>query len=205
MKVFIVGGGFGSYNTLFQSFGFTVVDKIEEAQLAVFTGGADVAPELYGAERHPYTGTDARRDMYEKTVFEALQARGVPMVGICRGAQVLNVMSGGAMYQHVEKHTRAHHLVDNITGETVYVSSTHHQMMKPSQEALLVASSNLGGEREWYEGAMFKRDISQEDIEVVFYERTKCLCFQPHPEHQAAEYEGMKAYFRSLLTRYLGI
>jgi hypothetical protein len=39
----------------------------------------------------------------------------------------------------------------------------------------------------------------------VFYEHTKALCFQPHPEFNSVEYEGMKAYFRSLLTRYLGL
>lgn len=204
-KVYIVGGGNGDYKDLFVSLGYELVTNLEEAQLACFTGGADVSPELYGASAHPFTGNDPRRDVVEKTVYEALQARGVPMVGICRGAQFLNVMSGGAMYQHVEKHTRAHYIVDNITGETVYVSSTHHQMMKPSEQALLVASANLGGSREWYEGQAFKRDISQEDVEVVFYEHTKCLCFQPHPEFDTVEYEGMRAYFRTLLQRYLEV
>lgn len=204
MKVCIVSGN-KAYCDLFKSLGFDITPYLKEAALVCFTGGADVSPSLYGAKEHSLTGTTPSRDMQEKFVFDAALESNIPMVGICRGAQFLNVMSGGEMYQHVTKHTNSHYLVDNITGETVYVSSTHHQMMKPSADGLLVASSNLGGEREWYEGQCFKRDISQCDNEVVFYENTKCLCFQPHPEFDDAEYEGMRVYFRSLLQRYLGL
>jgi anthranilate/para-aminobenzoate synthase component II len=204
MNVLIINGG-SDYRKLFESLGHTIVANVEDAQLAVFTGGADVSPKLYGAEKHPFTGVDARRDIMEKTLYEALLARKVPMVGICRGAQFLNVMSGGAMYQHVESHTRAHYIIDQVTGETVYVSSTHHQMMKPFGIFHLIATSNNNGNREWFEGSVFKRDVADQDIEVVFYPNTKCLCFQPHPEFDGAEYEGMKAYFRSLLNRYLEV
>jgi len=122
---------------------------------------------------------------------------------ITKLAQFLNVMSGGRMYQHVEKHTAAHTITDAETGETVYVSSTHHQMMMPAPSGLLVASSSLGGSREWYDGEVFKKDISKEDIEVVYYTHTKCLCFQPHPEFNYAEYDGMREYFSRCVTKYL--
>lgn len=204
MKVFIVGGN-REYHDMFLNLGFIITSALNEASLVCFTGGSDVSPALYGAKEHVLTQKNPARDFKEKLVFENARELNIPMVGICRGAQFLNVMSGGEMYQHVTKHTNSHYLVDNITGETVYVSSTHHQMMKPSADGLLVASSNLGGEREWYEGQCFKRDISQCDNEVVFYENTKCLCFQPHPEFDDAEYEGMRVYFRSLLQRYLGL
>lgn len=203
-KVFIINGS-SQYNALFNDLGFSLTSNLKEADLVCFTGGADVSPELYGAAEHALTMTHKARDVQEKLVFDNARELGIPMVGICRGAQFLNVMSGGAMYQHVTKHTRSHHIVDNITGESVYVSSTHHQMMKPSEDGLLVASSNLGGEREWYEGEVFKRDISKEDNEVVFYAKTKALCFQPHPEFEAPEFYAMREYFRSLLTRYLDL
>lgn len=204
MKAFIVNGS-GEYRNLFKELGFSLAENLQDAQLVVFTGGADVHPSFYGAEMHPYTGTHIERDIMERTVFENARDLNIPMVGICRGGQFLNVMSGGQMYQHVEKHTRSHHIVDQVTGETVYVSSTHHQMMKPQGSFILVATSNLGGERQWYDGALFKRDVSKEDIEVVYYPDTNCLCFQPHPEFTGAEYEGMKVYFRTLLGRYLGL
>lgn len=204
MNVFIINGN-GQYKSLFQQLGFSLVSNIEEAQLVCFTGGADVTPALYGAAPHPMTGSHRARDEAEIVLFKKAQALNIPCVGICRGAQFLNVMSGGEMYQHVEKHTRSHAITDLVTGETVYVSSTHHQMMKPAPSGLLVACSELGGSREWFEGQMFKRDVSSQDNEVLFYEHTKCLCFQPHPEFDDVGYEGMRTYFRSLLTRYLGV
>lgn len=201
-KVFIVNGSY-AYQQLFLSMGMSITDSLEDASLVCFTGGADVTPSLYGAEKHKYTGNSYARDMQEQLVFLAAVDKNIPCVGICRGAQFLNVMSGGEMYQHVEEHTRSHTITDLQTGETVYVSSTHHQMMKPAPTGLLVASSTLGGAREWFEGEVFKKDVSKEDIEVVFYEHTKCLCFQPHPEFDDEGYEGMHTYFRSLLNRYL--
>ena len=129
----------------------------------------------------------------------------IPMVGICRGGQFLNVMSGGEMYQHVEKHCGYHEIIDVDSGETVLVSSTHHQMMKPSKQGALIAYSNLQGSREWYEGSIFKKDISDQDIEVVYYKHSNCLCFQPHPEFFRPEEElpRMTTYFGELVAKFL--
>lgn len=204
MKVIIIGGN-NEYIKLFKSLGHEVVSSVSEAELACFTGGEDVTPALYGDAHHTLTYNSIDRDNHEIAIFESLMHKGVPMVGICRGAQFLNVMSGGRMYQHVTKHTRSHAITDVLTGETIYVSSTHHQMMMPSPEALLVATAALGGERHWYDGQVAKKDVSGEDIEVVYYKNTNCLCFQPHPEFDYPEYEGMKDYFRRLLETYLGV
>ncbi len=202
MKIYIVNGN-GDYNRLFLSLGFAITNDLNEADIVCFTGGEDVTPSLYGDAKHPYTGNNVYRDTKESNIFEECLTNNVPMVGICRGAQFLNVMSGGRMYQHVEKHCGNHVITDLQTGETVLVSSTHHQMMMPSPEGLLVASSALGGSREWYEGEIFKKDVSKEDIEVVYYEHTKCLCTQFHPEFESEEYAGMKEYFKGLLSRFL--
>lgn len=201
-KVFIVDGR-GSYHEMFLSLGFELANGIDEADLICFTGGADVGPWMYDHPQHKTTYDDHRRDVFESTIFEDAKKRGIPMVGICRGGQFLNVMSGGEMYQDVTGHCYAHSITDVLTGEVVYVSSTHHQMMKPSPEAVLVAYSTLGGDREWWDGQVFAREKSEQDVEVVFYPGTKCLCFQPHPEFSSAEFEGMRAYFATLLTRYL--
>lgn len=205
-KVFIIGGGY-DYDRLFTSLGFEIAqgvlnDQLEPVDLVVFTGGEDVTPGLYGAQAHPYTFNSVERDIFEKNIFDNCLLHNIPMVGICRGGQFLNVMSGGAMYQHVGEHTRSHYITDVETGETVYVSSTHHQMMKPSDKAELVAFSTLNGKREWFEGDVYCHDVSTKDIEVVYYQHTKALCFQPHPEFSSVEYEGMKMYFKSLLERY---
>lgn len=200
-RVFIANSS-PAYAALFMSIGFTPVEHKEEADLIVFTGGADVTPALYGHEKHPRTFNSFQRDEYESEVFHFAKAKNIPMVGICRGGQFLNCMSGGTMYQDVGRHCGSHEITDLTTGEKVFVSSTHHQMMKPSPEAVLVASSHLNGFREWFDYGVWKRDVSDEDVEVVFYEKTKSLCFQPHPEFTGEAYNGMTRYFESLLNRF---
>jgi len=201
-KVMIIDGG-GAYQNLFVNMGFQVVKMVHEADLVVFTGGADVTPSYYGHAKHHSTHSDAARDEYESGIFQVCLQKKIPMVGICRGGQLLNVLSGGEMYQDVSKHGMSHHIVDLETGETIYVSSTHHQMMKPYEKGLLVATSNQGGSREWWDGQVFTRNVSEEDVEVVWYEHTKSLCFQPHPEFYGSMYIGMHTYFETLLKRFI--
>ena len=147
MKVAIINGH-GGYHALFEKYGFTLADApTRDTDLIVFTGGEDVSPHLYKHPAHPSTFFSLRRDSVESTIFQHAQFQGTPCVGICRGGQFLNVMSGGEMYQDVTKHTRDHLITDATSGFEVLVTSTHHQMMKPSSEAVLVASSALGGRR----------------------------------------------------------
>lgn len=202
MKVRIVNGS-ASYRSMFTELGFIVVDKKEEADLFCFTGGEDVTPSMYNSEKHPTTYSNKARDLEEIDYFTFALKHRIPMVGICRGGQFLNVMCGGSMYQNVESHTQGHHITDCETGEVVYASSTHHQMMKPSSAGHLVAFSNQNGLREWFEEGVWQVDRSEQDIEVVLYKKENCLCFQPHPEFGGAEYIGLRKYFASLLDRFL--
>ncbi|MFX4292684.1 gamma-glutamyl-gamma-aminobutyrate hydrolase family protein [Streptomyces bohaiensis] len=71
----------------------------------VVAGGPDVAPERYGAARHPRCGPSAHaRDAGELALIRAALAEGVPVLGVCRGMQLLNVALGGTLVQHVEGH-----------------------------------------------------------------------------------------------------
>ena len=189
-----------SYYKMFREMGFEIVFSPEAADLICFTGGSDVSSHFYEEPAHKFTHSDIHRDQKEAKLFNWCLNNKKKMVGICRGGQFLNVMSGGIMYQHVTNHTRYHDLVDLETGETIYVSSTHHQMMKPSDKALIVAVANQKGTREWYENQIFYREISEDDYEVLYYEHTKCLCFQPHPEFD--DMPQMRRYFSDLLTRF---
>ena len=68
----------------------------------IVTGGGDVAPERYGAERHEKTDPlNALRDAWEDALLAAAIDREVPFLGICRGLQVLNVHRGGTLHQHL--------------------------------------------------------------------------------------------------------
>ncbi|MCT2587621.1 gamma-glutamyl-gamma-aminobutyrate hydrolase family protein [Actinophytocola gossypii] len=78
-----------------------------EAQLSrvdglIIAGGADVGPERYGAERAPETGpARADRDRSEWTLIELALRAGVPLLGVCRGMQLLNAVLGGTLHQHL--------------------------------------------------------------------------------------------------------
>ncbi|WP_300609096.1 gamma-glutamyl-gamma-aminobutyrate hydrolase family protein [Trebonia sp.] len=68
----------------------------------VIAGGADIDPAIYGASRHPKTAVTAPdRDRWELAIAEAAIRMRVPLLGICRGMQVLNVACGGTLVQHV--------------------------------------------------------------------------------------------------------
>jgi putative glutamine amidotransferase len=68
----------------------------------ILTGGLDVQPELYGAERHPLTDP-ARpdRDAWELALFAGAEERRMPVLAICRGLQLVNVAKGGTLHQHL--------------------------------------------------------------------------------------------------------
>jgi putative glutamine amidotransferase len=127
----------------------------------ILTGGAgDVNPELYGEERHPETGpVQEERDAYELALARAAIERGVPTLGICRGMEVLNVVYGGRLEQHLpdvlghEEHrhtpgTYADHEVRLEPGslaahaagtERTPVKSHHHQGIKEIGDGLRIS------------------------------------------------------------------
>jgi putative glutamine amidotransferase len=68
----------------------------------VISGGADVDPGRYDAEPHPRTaGWRPDRDAWESALLDAAEAAGLPVLGVCRGMQVMAVHAGGTLVQHV--------------------------------------------------------------------------------------------------------
>ena len=71
----------------------------------VIAGGPDVEPARYGAVPDPRTGSpDRARDAWELALIEAALAARLPLLGICRGMQLLNVALGGTLVQHLDGH-----------------------------------------------------------------------------------------------------
>lgn len=199
MKVYVEGFD-AQYEEMFQRRGHEVVEKVEEADLVQFVGGADVNPSLYGEEPHPSTFFSDITDQRSFNLYKNAITHGIPMTGICRGGQFLNVMNGGKMHQHVDGHAiyGTHQAVDVYSNSEVRVTSTHHQMMIPELERGVVVAVAY----EWKPVLQLSDWAEdQEDIEAVWYEDNKCLCFQPHPEIVDRDHECQKYYFE-LLQRY---
>jgi putative glutamine amidotransferase len=113
----------------------------------VLAGGSDIDPARYGAAEHPRTnGIRPFRDAGEMTLLAAAHARDLPVLGICRGMQLMAVAAGGTLHQHMpdvvgtDEHRPdvgvygAHDarfapesLVAGILGEDLKVNSYHHQ------------------------------------------------------------------------------
>lgn len=73
----------------------------------VISGGHDVEPVLYKAEAEVQGNYDPERDRFESDVIEEALSRGIPILGICRGAQLLNVRLGGSLFQDLRQRRRS--------------------------------------------------------------------------------------------------
>lgn len=189
-SVFIVDTD-SATEAMFRSVGWDIIRNPVNADMLQFTGAgdSDVSPELYGEGKHRETRPDRGRDKMLQVYWQLGRRFNKPMAGICRGAQFLNVMNGGWLWQHVNGHNKQHYVTDQITGETYLVSSVHHQQMRVNtKRAVVLAKAGESTFREWCklpnkEGTICVNPKSENDVEVVLYQDTKCLCVQYHPEY----------------------
>lgn len=205
-KVLVVDNQYGVVNMFKGNKDFIVLidDKNVEPDLLVFTGGADINPKLYGEEPIKGTRFDKTRDAIDLEYWNLYPA--TPKVGICRGGQFLNVMSGGSMWQNVNNHTSSHLLhnllqVPGISERSLMVTSSHHQMMVAGPEGEVIGittdhtkTKGLADKYESYIG----RAKPKYDTEVVWYPKTLSLAFQPHPEYN--NHPEMRDYFFKLVN-----
>lgn len=205
-SVFVVGSsGKCPVSQMFLANGWRIAAWPEEADLIQFTGGSDVNPAGYGEPRHRTTIFDEQRDKNEELIYLAARESRQPMAGICRGGQFLNVMAGGKLWQDVDNHTGKPHITyDLLNNRTLTVTSTHHQMMRPTKEAVIVgiAMESTKRKKMRYVSGGNPLEITMDtdhslspDIEVVLYPKLSLLCFQPHPEYRGGGVALQKWYF----------
>lgn len=177
------------------------VDDLNGLDLLVFWGGGDVHPSLYREKNEHSYGMDLNRDKFESFIFnKALLC--VPILGICRGAQLSCVLTGGKLWQHVDNHGRDHNIVMK-DGTVIKANSTHHQMMIPSKETEILATSEkvLSPLKKTQDG---KKESNDPEPEICFNDAARCLMIQGHPEYHDSPAEFKKLTF-SLLDKYLGV
>jgi putative glutamine amidotransferase len=129
-----------------------LLDRLDGLMLA---GGADVDPVAYGARPHPETGpTWPERDRFELALTHAALDRDMPVLGVCRGMQMLNVALGGTLVQHLPDVPRHRHTLGAysdhevrlaegslaaraVEGERIRVRSHHHQGVEELGDGLV--------------------------------------------------------------------
>lgn len=139
---------------------------VERIDGLVLSGGADVDPSRYGRSRQPECGTaEPGRDAWELALVDAALAARVPIFGICRGIQVVNVALGGTLLQHLDRGTGDGHPRDDVPRETtvhsvklapgslaaavygteVQVNSLHHQAVDEVGRGLVASGHSPDG------------------------------------------------------------
>lgn len=187
----------------------TLLDAIiRKMDGVLFTGGVDVDPSFYGHDRHPQLGSvNNERDTFELMLFRKAFERGIPIFGICRGMQLINVAMGGTLVQDIpseltsdirhlqeERGTQGTHSVNIEKGSTgarmfgqttLSVNSFHHQCIQRPAPQLKVTGRSPDGVPEVVEG----------------YPKHKIFGVQFHPEIFAARDNDatMKRFFSFLI------
>ena len=160
--------------------------------ILVIWGGEDIHPGWYN---RPNVATrvgafPSRRDILEANLFKQAVALGIPIIGVCRGAQLGCALSGGILIQDVTGHVTNHQITDKW-GDTYFTSSLHHQVMYPWSTAHELIAWSTYRRSSKYVG------ISEEEIntplpiylepEVIWFSESRCLAIQGHPEYEDSE------------------
>jgi putative glutamine amidotransferase len=185
-------------------------DVITTVDGLLLTGGADVLPSLYGEAAHAqFVPAEAGRDDYELELARRAIEADLPLLAICRGAQVLNVACGGSLVQHIPDqvgtlvnhvlreppHAIAHDIWvtsgslleslmrERLEGDTCPVNSRHHQAPAALGKGLVATATAPDGVIEALEAPT----------------RRFCLGVQWHPEnfYRTGEF---RALFEGLIT-----
>ena len=185
-----------------------VKEYLEVIDGLIMTGGADIHPSFYGQIVLERCGEiDEERDGFEVELIHVARDRDLPLLGICRGLQVLNVALGGSLYQdlsyrqgtdpaHMSPRERrgdpAHpiaivagsRLADILGARELPVTSTHHQIIRDLAPELAVSAVAPDGVIEGLEGP-----------------GRFLLAVQWHPERMAARHPEQLALFRALVEQ----
>lgn len=180
---------------------------LERLDGIIFPGGPDVDPTFMGEEPIPKLGvTNRDRDIFEIALVRTAVAKSIPILGICRGAQIIDVALGGSLYQDLEsqypgkviKHHQTGpggqptHFVSvdhNSTifktiGDNVFVNSRHHQAIKSVPSDLKIVATASDGVIEAIEN-------SDASVQAV----------QWHPENMWQNDAKQLALFQDFISR----
>lgn len=180
--------------------------------MIVFWGGTDISPGIYGEPNIASQNPDYVRDKVEVAVFREAQRKKIPMIGICRGAQLFCALTGGSLWQHVSGHGHTHSMVMEkdvgslfLKGQKLITSSVHHQLMRPPahHEILAYAEHVMSPKR--ISAREEVKDCTEKEPEVSYDPENKLIMIQGHPEYDVTRSGELSKLTFNLIKRYFGV
>lgn len=159
----------------------------------IIWGGADIDPSLYGEPRAGCGWTNKDSDIKELARIDEAIAENKPIIGICRGLQMLTVHQKGKLIQHVTPQRGTKLITDVTTKKQIPINKAHHQVcvLNPEAEPQILAYSYL----------------PTDDVfipEVVYFPKINALGVQGHPEW-AKDDDPITEYMFDKIKKYLKI
>ena len=170
----------------------TDVRDAENCDALLLPGGGDISPCCYGQKNVASVAMDPERDRYEMDLLRRFTEHRKPVLGICRGLQLINVFFGGSLHQDIPGHRsvegidRRHaayterSFFSEVCGEKCIVNSSHHQSIDRLGEGLKIVQRAPDG-----------------TVEAIFHEELPVWAVQWHPER--LNNEVGKGVFRTFL------
>jgi putative glutamine amidotransferase len=155
-----------------------IIDLVDALLL---TGGPDISPSLYGQARESHTRpADHVRDDFEIALVRAAFAAGTPILGICRGMQMLNVALGGSLIQHIDGHLRVETPAESVQPIAIIPGTRLHALL--GVEQLNVNSLHHQAIGSLAPGLAISASAADDVVEAVEHEDAAVLGVQWHPE-----------------------
>lgn len=177
-------------------------DMLDFHSALIVWGGSDISPEFYGHKMSrrcaPYAG---RRDRVEWALMQEAIDMEIPIIGVCRGAQMLCAKAGGFLIQDMNNHAGPDHFVETIDGKEFKVNSLHHQMMVPygvNHELIAWSKKNVGAPYIFRDDKLFKPaeygysddNNPWREPEFIYFPEINGYAIQWHPEMMANNVEA---------------
>lgn len=190
-------------------------EVLQHNDVLIVWGGEDIHPMLYNHRVHPYTGVWnethlSKRDSIEWALMLRAKDLGIPIIGICRGAQMLCALAGGWLIQDVNYHAGVgEHEVITYDNKRLITNSLHHQMMYPfgvdhHMVAWTKPLTNVYNFADESKIITKPADWLPINPEFVYFPKVKGFAIQWHPEYTDFPDEATQYcfnYIESVLTK----
>ena len=177
----------------------------DENSALIIWGGSDINPDFYG---HPHSRTThmyPARDQKEWALLARAVEKGMTIIGVCRGAQMLCAKAGGFLIQDVRNHAGSGHLCAANDGSAFSVNSIHHQMMagleKVDHELLAWSDERRSPTYIYKNDIDFTPPENWVEPEYVYFPKIKGHAIQWHPEGMSDKSEATQFVYRNILER----